>query len=248
MAISKAQYESFSDFFSHPSRDRLRDLLRANIGEADYLDFKQAWPESTKLAKHILAVANSGGGAIVVGVSQQANGALVSSGLAKLADKANIIRPMSTYLPKELEYQILDFSYTASEYPVLVGRCFQVLLVEDSVGALPFLALRDGDGIRCNAVYVRCGTSSTEASHDQLQILINRRIETGHSTRPVMDLERNLEQLRALDEARERNDSFISEISRRESMLTDRESSDFKDFVEEAYEAKKHQVWELLGL
>jgi len=249
MIILKEQFETFANFFAEPTREALRELLRKNMGETDYLDFKEEWPELPRLAKHILALANSGGGALVVGVAQEADGSLAPVGLKKLKDKASIVPPLSSYLPKSIEYQVLDFSYSASEYQALIGKSYQVLLVEDSPKALPFLAMKDADGLRSHAIYVRSGTSSGEASHDQLQEIINRRIETGHSSQPAIELDKHLTQLRALDELRPHNDCWLNGyLQQTESQFDDHESSDFKDFVEEAYELKKAQIMRTLGL
>lgn len=62
---SKSLYEEFAVFFENPTRDSLRKLLSRNFGESNQIDFKESWPESNKLAKHILAFANSGGGVIL---------------------------------------------------------------------------------------------------------------------------------------------------------------------------------------
>lgn len=249
MTILKEQHESFAKFFTAPTRESLRELLRRNIGETDYLDFKADWPVLAKLARHILALANSGGGALVVGVSQQADGSLVPDGLPSIKDKAQLIPPLSGYLPKPLEYQILDFAFGAAEYEALVGKSFQVLLVEDNPKFLPFLALKEGEGLRTSVIYVRDGTTSTESGHVQLQAVLNRRIESGYSSQPSLDLDKHLAQLRALDEHREANDSWMSRFIRDEqSRFDDIQSDDHKEFIEDAYQAKKQAIWRLLDL
>lgn len=249
MAILKEQHETFARFFSAPTREAFRELLRRNIGETDYLDFKADWPALPKLARHVLALANSGGGALVIGVSQQTNGSLIASGMPAIRDKAQLIPPLSAYLPKTLEYQVLDFTYAAAEYEALVGKSFQVLMVEDEPKQIPFLALKDAEGLRSNVVYVRAGTTSTEAGHLELQGVINRRIESGHSSQPALELDKHLAQLRTLDEQRDGNDSWISELLREhESGIDNTQSRDLKDFLEHAYETKKQLIWRLLGL
>lgn len=249
MAILKEQHETFARFFAEPTREALRELLRRNIGETDYLDFKADWPILPKLARHVLAMANSGGGALVVGVTQQADGSLIASGLPAIKDKAQLIPPLSAYLPKTLEYQILDFTFAAAEYEALVGKAFQVLLVEDEPKQLPFLALKDAEGLRASAIYVRAGTTSTEAGHVELQGVINRRIESGHSSQPSLELDKHLAQLRTLDEQRDGNDSWMSELLREgQSQFDDTQSRDHKHFIEDAYEAKKQLILRLLGL
>lgn len=227
MSLLKSQHEGFADFFEKPTKDRLRELLRRNLGEADYLDFKQDWPDTPKLARHILAMANSGGGALVFGVAQESNGRLEPVGLASIKDAAQLMPQLSSFIPKMLEFQVFDFSYSASEYPSLVGKAFQVLLVEDTPKSLPYLALRDAEGVRTNAVYVRSGTSSVEASQTELQSLINRRIETGHSNQATLDLDKHISQLRALDERRDANDCWINEYFKDMQRFDDHESSDF---------------------
>lgn len=248
MAISKDQHEAFAIFFSKPTRDALREVLRKSIGETDYLEFKGFWPETPKIAKHILALANSGGGAIVVGVNQMSDGMLVPDGLDSLEDKADLIPRLRAFVPTGLEFQVLDFHFSASEYSGLIGKMFQVLLVEDVPKLLPFLAIRDGDGIRSNAIYVRSGTRSAEANQRELQSVINRRIETGYSNQPGLDLEKHLIQLRALDELRPGNDCwFNSVVKGNADEADDLESSDFKNFLNEAYESKKELIRRLLG-
>lgn len=249
MTILKDQHETFARFFAAPTREALRDLLRRNIGETDYLDFKADWPSVPKLARHILAMANSGGGALVVGVAQQADGNLVPAGVPTLKDKAELIPPLGAYLPKALEFQVLDFAYGAAEYEALVGKAFQVLLVEDNPKLLPFLAVKEADGLRTSAIYVREGTASTEAGQAQLQAVLNRRIESGYSNQATLDLDKHLVQLRVLDEHRPGNDSWMSEFLRdQRSRFDDYESRDYRGFIEDAYEAKKQAIWRLLDL
>jgi len=249
MKIPKDQHEEFARFFSEPSRENLRNLVKNTIGEADHLDFKEHWPDSPKLARHVLSVANSGGGAIVVGVAQNKEGKLEPCGLISLADKSSIAMQLQKFLPKPLKYFVLDFHYKSSDYGDLVGKSFQVLLIEDEPKELPFLSLSDGIDVRKNAIYVRFGTNSREADHDELQSIINRRVETGHSSQGRLTLKKHLEQLRALDESRQGNDSWLSEVLRQTaSMADDKESSDFKEFLESAYEAKKALIHKELGV
>jgi hypothetical protein len=200
MIKEKGYKEAFARFFEEPSRERLRVILKENSGETNNLDFKEEWPKVAKLARHVLGLANSRGGCLVVGVSQRENGTLDPVGLSRLKDKTEVINPLASYLPEPLmsELAILDFSYEASEYPRLQGKSFQVLIVDCDPAHLPFLAKRDGDGVRNNVVYVRRGTASTEANHEELQRILNRRLDTGYSSRRELDLRTHLEQLKIL--------------------------------------------------
>jgi len=63
--------EAFARFFEAPTREGLRALLQENFGEANEIDFKRELPEGSKLARHVLGLANFGEGCIVVGVEQE---------------------------------------------------------------------------------------------------------------------------------------------------------------------------------
>lgn len=191
-------YENFAHFFEQPTRNGLRDLLKLNYGEHDFLDFKCEWPNLSKVAKHILAFANSGGGCIVFGVYQHKTGELESKGLESLIDKANIYNGVKPFLPEEVSYDVLDFTFNESEYEKIKGKKFQVLFIENKPEYIPYISVAEGDGIRSSTVYVRRGTNSLIASYEELQRLINKRIETRYSSNSEMDLEAHLTQLKIL--------------------------------------------------
>lgn len=194
----KSRHEEFARFFEHPTREGFREVVRTNVGELDEFDFKQAWPKFSKVARHILGFANSGGGAIAFGIREDPDGSLSPDGLPKLEDKADVHNAVSKFLPASLKYEVHDYTFEATEYGPIKGKKFQVLLVEDDPKRLPFVAEADGDTIRSGGVYVRRGTQTIEATHDDLQGLINRRIETGHSSSRELALERHLSELRVL--------------------------------------------------
>jgi hypothetical protein len=58
--------------------------------------------------------------------------------------------------------------------------------------------LRDGDGLKSTVIYIRRDGQTAEATHDEIQSIINKRIETRDSTSNEINLKRHLEQLRAL--------------------------------------------------
>jgi len=184
-------------FFENPSREALRDLLKRNVGELDELDFKAVWPEKSALAKHVLAVANSKGGCIVLGVEDST---MEPIGLAKSKDKAQVFQELEKYIPPPLRQQldVLTFHYEVSEYPKLQGKTFQVCLIPDDAEHIPFIAASGGDKIRNAAIYVRKGTESAEADYDDMQRLVNRRLETGVSSTAEMDIRDHLTQLQVL--------------------------------------------------
>ncbi|NHM29015.1 helix-turn-helix domain-containing protein [Neobacillus terrae] len=191
--------EYFAKFFEEPSREGLREILKNQSGEHNELDFKQQWPSSGKLAKHILAFANYGGGCLIVGVSEE-NGVLESVGMIEFKKKEDIFNEIDKFLPKDLnqELSILDFEYKDSEYPTIKNKKFQVLVVNDLPQKIPFVSPKDGEGIKKDRIYTRRGIQTVEASYEEIQQIINRRIDTGYSSTTEMELETHLGQLKTL--------------------------------------------------
>lgn len=199
MSLSKEMHDGFAKFFEAPSRDTLRDLLKYGSGEADRFDFKEEWPDKPKIAKHVLALANFGGGALIIGVNDSLD--LVSSGLppGKKVDKTDISKQISSYLPPSLKYDIFDFDYPSdSEYSKIRNKSFQVLLVVSSSEDLPYLCIKAGDGIKANVVYTRARKESAEADHHQVQEIFERRLASRANIVENARFQNDLDQLRIL--------------------------------------------------
>lgn len=194
--------EALARVLEDPTRDSVRDMLRGHTGEAANLDFKAEWPADEKLARHVLALGNSGGGCIVVGVAENADRSLEPVGLTALKDKADITKKLNSLVPEALmrKTHVDDFAYDASEYGALNGKLFQIVSVLPDAEHLPFVAERGNADARIGAVYVRRGTESVEASQAELQRIINERIATGHSTEAAMKLDDHLDQLQVLQD------------------------------------------------
>jgi len=244
MKLTKAHHEGFSRFFEKPTRESFRELIRQGIGETDYLDFKAEWPSLNKIAKHILALANSGGGAIVVGIKQNDDGSLESSGLAELIDKVEIVKIVNKYAPSSLNYDVIDFTFEESEYSAIKGKKFQVVIVEHSEKNLPLLALKSGTDIKGNIAYVREGTESIEANHEQLEHLINIRIESGYSSSHTLDLREHLDQLKVLYQSRkDSGNRFLGGATQAiiEGFFG-QSLSEYYDFIEEKISSKQKRI------
>ncbi|MED0933078.1 putative DNA binding domain-containing protein [Bacillus mobilis] len=193
--------EEFAKFLEEPTRESLRDILKNQSGEHNELDFKQQWPNAGKLAKHILAFCNYGGGCLIIGVQENENG-LESIGVLKFKKKEDVFREIANFLPKDLlnELAIFDFEYKESEYALIKDKKFQVLIVNDLPHKAPFVSFKDGDGIKKDRIYTRRGIESVEASYEEIQKIINKRIETGYSSSSEIELETHLSQLKTLYE------------------------------------------------
>lgn len=241
MKLAKPQHEAFAQFFEKPTRQGLRDLIKQNIGETDYLDFKSEWPELVKVSKHILAIANSGGGAMVLGLHQTDEGQIEAKGLSEFKDKVDIAKTIKKYVPGVVQYEILDFSYNESEYASLKGKMFQVVLIEYSEKILPILSLKDGTGISANVAYIREGTESIEANHEKLEHLINLRVESGYSSSHTLDLHEHLEQLQLLYKSRKTKNPFGIYSSPFESLFGN-SLNEYYQFIEEMISSKKLRI------
>lgn len=193
--------EALAEVLKDPTRDSVRELLRQNTGEAANLDFKETWPADDKLARHVLALGNSGGGCLVVGVAERADKTLDLVGLAALKDKVDVTKKLYALVPDPLrkDIELHDFSYDSSDYGALQGKRFQIVLVLPDPGHMPFVAEKGNADARVGAVYVRRGTESVEASQAELQRIINERLATGRSTAAAMNLDDHLDQLEVLD-------------------------------------------------
>ncbi len=194
----KTLHEELAVFFENPNRVTLKDILKRHFGELDDLDFKKEFPRDSNIARHILAMANSGGGCIIFGVEQQEDNSFDAIGLDVLRDKAEIQQGLKKYLPAQLDYCVCDYAYKDSEYEKIKDKKFQVIIIENKPRYLPFVSESAGTGIKNATIYVRRGTSSVRANYAELQKVINRRIDTGYSSQREMELEEHIEQLQLL--------------------------------------------------
>lgn len=192
--------EEFYNFWDNPTRVAFRDLIKNNVGEFDILDFKESFPEFPKIAKAILAISNLENGCIVLGVKEEKDGVLKPVGLEKIIDKADIIKKIKKYLPSNLleNIELLNFSYEDSEYKKLIGKKFQIIFISYMPEYLPYISKAGGEGIEIDTIYIRRKTESVRANYEELQDIINRRIETGYSSSREMNLKVHLEQLKTL--------------------------------------------------
>ena len=242
--MKKSINEEFARFFEKPSREGLRELLKNNHGEFSNCDFKGKWPELDKIARHLLGMGNSGGGCLILGVAEMEDKTLYPKGLDTLLDKSDFYNVMPKFLPKNLleNIEIQDYSYDASEYPTLVGKKFQVVFVGFDPKHFPFIATSDGKNIKDNAIYTRRGTSTKEVNHEELQNIINRRLETGYSSQHEMDLETHIQQLKIL--YRQINKSKYSSglFDYTMASIFNDEEMEFKDFIIDMTKKKKERI------
>ena len=174
--MKESIHKNFENFFKEPTYDTLCELLSENFGENNLYDFKEKWQKCEKMAKHILGFSNSGGGGIIIGVSQNKDNTFNTKGLNNLIDKSVIDQGIRKYIPDKLDYDVLDFSYDNTYVrKEVAGKKFQVIIIKDTPTQIPFVSNQDGTDIRKGIVYIRRPGSTESANYDELQEVINRR-------------------------------------------------------------------------
>ncbi len=196
--------EDIVRFVSEPTREGLQELIRFFGGEFDQYELKESWPPLPRMAKTVLAIANSGGGVILFGIR---DATLEPVGLAELASKQTVFDTFRSFIPPPLmnEITLLDFDYADATYEPLRGKQIQVLAIPDLPEFIPFVCEeewhKDDDHVRRGAIYVRSGTNTREGNYDQVQRLLNRRIEAVGPQPSTGHVKRELDQLRLLEMA-----------------------------------------------
>lgn len=197
-------------------------------------------------------MANSEGGCLVVGVSETAKKTLEPTGLASLRDKADVENGIRSFLPQALmdTITVMDFSYEAAEYAQIVGKSFQILIVQNDPQNLPFMSLSESTGICKAEIYVRRMASTEVATYEELQAIINRRIATGHSTDHALDLNEHLDDLRKLygqiEHFHRQNPMRRISSDMFSSSIFGIQKESFEQFIERMIVVKKREIERLL--
>jgi len=190
--------DTLEDFFTSPSKDNFPNIIDGE-SEYDYLDFKEDWYEKSKLAKDILAFANSGGGAIVVGL-EELDDSYNPVGLDSPRDESEFGDKVEKYIPDAAHelYVLETLKYGEIYDDEISGLTFQVLLIEGPDEQLPLVSTNGGKNIEeGGGIYVRRNTKSTIGNHEEVQKLLKKRRKSGIE-KETAELHEELRQLRIL--------------------------------------------------
>lgn len=199
MDFPKQMKDNVYRLLQEPTLDNFREFMQGQTGEHNSIDFKQEWIHKGKLAKEMLALANSGGGVIVFGVKENEDKSYSCDGISEIFDKAAVSNEIKSYIASDLSYDIYDFAYTSSEYRALENKKFQMMVVDDTPLFLPFMSKREGEGIKANMIYIRRGTACELADESEVKRLIDRRINHIYPINgQPLDLTEHLKQLKIL--------------------------------------------------
>ena len=198
----KEQFQIKDKFFDlivkNPSRDGFKTFLKESCGELDNIDFKEKWITKGKLAKIMLAIANTGGGIIVFGIQENKGDKFVAVGIDELKDAADVEKEIKKLVPRNLSYSVLNFIYDDEIYGEYAGKMFQAIIIADAPEQLPFFSIGASDDIEKDCVYVRRGTSSEKASARDFETMIQRKLENVFKESNDLSLKEHLEQLQFL--------------------------------------------------
>ncbi|WP_349818042.1 MULTISPECIES: AlbA family DNA-binding domain-containing protein [Clostridium] len=193
--------DSLKNFFKEPTIEEFDEFLKKNMGEANGIEFKGEWIDLERMCKIILAIGNSGGGCIVIGVTQE-NGFLISKGIqGETKDAVDFINVIKNYIPQRIlnKIELKDFFYDNSVYGELMGKKFQVIFVNVSNSDLPIICNKDsGRFLKEGEIYVRRGTGTEKANYEELQEIINKSANAKCSEINNVTLKEQLEQLQQL--------------------------------------------------
>ena len=190
--------ENLSCFLKDPNRQNLRQLLQLEAVEDNDLDFKRELLPFDSLARHILAMANRNGGAIVFGVDEIEANQFSPCGLSEGLDLTDIQKKLSAYIPRNLEHDVIPCFFTDEQDLEFKNKIFLVIIVHYNPRHIPFLSLKDGVKINRDTIYTRRNRASEPINYDELQDILNNRISTEYSTTNELKLVEHLEELKEL--------------------------------------------------
>ena len=157
---------------------------------------------------------------------------------------------MQKFIPNKVEYNVYDFAYEESEYPKIKGKKFQILLVNDCPKYIPFVSMTDGEEIRKNAIYIRREGETVEANYEELQEVINRRIETAYNSKNENELERQLAQLKVLYKSIPKYVSMLDKLSLSVSFMVENPNypkETLEEFINKLIEIKKKKIIDMMS-
>lgn len=191
--------EYFPELLKNPTSENFKKMIRDNTGESNYLEFKEDYPIDYKLAKTILGMANSGGGIIIIGITDKKE----LKGLKKLKDKTDIGNKLSNYLPKNLIYDVHDIKYDEKEIDDnLKEKQFQLIVINDTPDRIPFLSLKEEKNnkktvLNKTIIYCRKNTNTEPSNQEDIKEIMERRVNSKVQI-GVNEFKEDLEQLKLL--------------------------------------------------
>ena len=190
--------ENFAKLFDDPNRVTLKDSLMNLTTEYDDYEFKEIEIETPILAKHIIGMANTNGGIIILGVKETENG-LKPCGLESNTDTTDMKKQLAKYLPHELSYEIYQIDYNErDEWDNLKNKSFKIIKIEFTPEYIPFLPIKESTEYKRTDIFCRKNSSTTRCEYDDLQDIFNKRKSINRYGISALTLRNELEELKIL--------------------------------------------------
>ncbi|WP_405309036.1 helix-turn-helix domain-containing protein [Methanobrevibacter sp.] len=190
--------ENFAKLFDDPNRVTLKDSLMNLTTEYDDYEFKEIEIETPILAKHIIGMANTNGGIIILGVEDTENG-LKPCGLEINTDTTDMKKQLAKYLPHELRYDIHQIDYDErDEWGDLKNKSFKIIKIDFTPEYIPFLPIKGSKYYEKTDVFCRKNSSTTRCEYDDLQDIFNKRKSINRYGISALTLRNELEELKIL--------------------------------------------------
>lgn len=211
--LNRSVYPQVEAFFNVPTEANLESLIESMACESGNLEFKEAWISPATLAMHILAIGNSGGGLVLIGIREGIGGELEPIGVPEPKDSADFSRQLAKYIPADLKMELVNVPFTPPDGQTFETKpVVQVIFIEVDVRKLPYMARNSSsDDVLNDRIYVRRGSESVVARRDELEALLNQRLDAGYSSSRALGFSEHLEQLKIM----------YGELSPRKSIFTE---------------------------
>jgi Putative DNA-binding domain len=229
--------EQLAYFLKEPTRLNLRQLLQIEAIEDNDLEFKRELLQFDVLAKHILAMANKNGGAIVFGVEEVNPNQFSPCGLSKGIDITDIEKKLNTYIPVKIEFTTIPTYFIGDDHPEFKDKFFLIIIIKHNSRYSPFIALKEGENLRKDIIYIRRNRASEPINYEELQEILNNRIDAGYSTTNERKLIEHLEELKELySHAPKTIQEVVYYIPQLSDMFGSTKSSPNPNYPKESYE------------
>ena len=159
--------DALAEFLLDPSKSALFSYLKNQLGEQPAVDYKAIWPKKEQLAKHLIGMANVGGGIFLMGVAEREDKTVDARGLLdSFKDGSELNEQLATFIPTYLleHVKVYNFQYNFDEDPsVLRGKKFQALIVEGKATELPYYSLKTIEGHPDGTIFIRRASKTAPA-------------------------------------------------------------------------------------
>ena len=190
--------EEMYQLLQNATRENFIKIVFDGLGELDNLEYKREWINEQRLSEIILGIANSGGGAIIIGVNENENGTYEPIGLNKLEDSEKKRSKLDKYLPVNILYDILNFDFTDESYSKIKGKLFQIIIINSNAKELPYVWKKNTNEAEEGCIFYRRGTKTIKANMQEIKDMINKRLSAEQNFTSNLELEESLKQLHTL--------------------------------------------------